>query len=232
MVAGVLSGAGYRVLQLGRRRTARKNVLAFDLRDAAAYVHIHEWFAQEKTAQLRVVVLCHGAAPSPGQAEDARTLVQVQDVFEVDVLGTYRLCQAAWPYLVRSGGGSIIIVSSLHAKATYPERTPYAIAKHGLSGLVQALALDWGKDNIRVNAILPWQCTGTRTARVAAQEGDDTIERYTQRSPLRRLVEPADIARTVLWLTQCTSITGTEIVVDCGVSASMWHRGWQKDMAG
>lgn len=177
---------------------------------------------------LTLLVVCHGEAPAISSAEEDMAATALSRVLDTDVLGTHRLCQEAWHQMHQTGGGSIVLLSSLHGHATYPHRLPYSTAKSALSGLVRSLALDWGKDNIRVNGICPWQCEGPRSSAIAAQEGEDTFELYKQRSPLRRLVTAEDIARTVLWLAQCKSVTGTEIVLDCGVSASMWHRPFEE----
>ena len=231
--------AGYSLLCLGRtdakvgemrqwfvdrpRPHQQAHVLRLDVTQETEYWRLHA-ILEHQQEPVTALALCHGAAPYPGKAEYGDTLRHAQGVMDTDVFGTYRLCQAVWKYMQRGGGGSISIVSSLHARATYPHRTPYALAKSALSGLVHALALDWGKDNIRVNSILAWQVEGSRTAQVARSEGEDTVDLYRKKSPLSRLVDPVDVARTVLWLAECASVTGTEIVVDCGVSASMWHR--------
>jgi len=172
---------------------------------------------------VALVAVCHGAAGWRGKAEDAEGVAMAEQIIGVDVLGAYRLCVAAYPSLCAHGSGTIALVSSIHANATYPERVPYAIAKSAMGGLMRGLAVEWGKDNITVNMLTPWQVEGTRTTAIAAHEGEDTLQRYTERSPLRRLVDPEDIATTILWLTQCRSITGSEIALDCGVRASAWH---------
>ena len=173
---------------------------------------------------VALVAICHGCRTGRGCAEGEGMVEMAEEVIGVDVLGAYRICQAAYPGLCVSGNGTIVMVSSIHAHATFPERVPYAIAKSAMGGLMRGLAVEWGKDNITVNMLTPWQVEGEKTAYVAAGEGEDTLQRYVEHAPLGRLVSPEDIATTILWLAKCRSITGSEIPLDCGVRASAWHR--------
>ena len=240
-VVEMLWNAGYALLCLGRsptkidalrdwfcahpRDTARWQCSSFDVTDTTAYGTLSS-LIQPFSEPPALLVICHGAAPQPCTAADAEASLRA--VFETDVIGTYKLCTTVGATMCTRGIGSIVVVSSLHAKATYPSRLPYATCKAALGGMVRSLALEYGQRGVTVNSICPWQVAGDRTQRVAEREyaeaGIDTMELYRQRSPLRRLVDPKDIARTVLWLAQCQNVTGTEIIVDTGVSASMWHR--------
>ncbi len=176
-----------------------------------------------------LLVCAHGAAPCT-----TPTLAMDDDAFEriwrTDVSGTFHIAKAVGHHMVARKQGSIVFISSAHARATYPHRTPYATSKAAVCAMARALAVEWGQYGITVNTIVPWQVSGPRSDAIAAQElaqsGIDTLELYRQRSPMRRLVRTEDIADAVLFLAQNTSITGQELVLDCGVSASMWHRGY------
>ena len=127
------------------------------------------------------------------------------------------------PSMKRLGGGSIINISSLHARLTTTGMFPYAAAKAGLTGLTRSLALDYGAFNIRVNAILPgW----TRTAGVdewfSRQPDPAAAERQVvDTQPLRRIASPAEVASVAAFLAsdESSAITGAEIAVDCGLGA-------------
>lgn len=246
VVTRALVRAGYDVLAVARTDTdLRALVIACAHMDALQQgaifplplnvVTAHAWCdVAERIEQcqlagqlLTLVVVCHGMSPRMIEATNAS--VETTAVFSVDVGGAQLACECAYPFM-RPHGGSIVLVGSLHARMTYPQRVPYATAKAALGGLTRAMAVEWGCQGIRVNTILPWQVEGPRTQRfidAAAKRGEDLLEAYKRRSPLRRLVLPEDIAETVLWLARTPSVTGQEIVLDCGVSASMWYDGYR-----
>ena len=172
------------------------------------------------------LVVCHGAPPVPVAAMEC--LDVVQRLYEVDVLSALRLCQTVGRYMIAQRHGSITLLSSIHAHATYPERVPYVISKTAICGMARALAVEWGQYEILVNSISPWQTSGGRTDIVAAKEyvatGMNTLGAYKRKSPLRRIVRPEDIAETVVWLTKNKSMTGQDVVLDAGVTASAWHK--------
>ena len=175
-----------------------------------------------------LLVCAHGAAPVTTPTAEL-SLDAFRAVYETDVVGTLKMAQACYP-LMRERGGSMVFVSSLHAKMTYPARASYASAKSAVCGLARTLALEWGPVGVRVNTILPWQCAGPRGDAFVAQareQGYDLLEAYKQRSPLRRLITAAEVADTVLWLANTPSMNGAEIVLDGGVSSSMWYEGYQ-----
>lgn len=221
----VMTAAHVGVLQHGAIQP-----LPFDVSNPSAWVDVGQRLTQSTAlgALLTLVVVCHGEQPvnPPRMAADDSADRTINDLMDTDVLGALCACQCAYPFFAAEQRGCIVLVSSLHAKMTYPQRVPYCVAKAALGGMVRALAVEWGRDGVRVNALLPWQVEGPRTQRfidAAAQQGQDLREAYVRRSPLRHLVSPNDIAETVLWLARTPSVTGQEIVLDCGVSASMWY---------
>lgn len=185
---------------------------------------------QQLGGTLALLVTCHGAAPVPGPALQAAEAMRT--VYEVDVLSTFALCQVAGRFMIEQRHGSIVLVSSLHARQTYPERVPYCVAKAAVCGMARALAVEWGPYNVRVNTLLPWQVDGERSAafmaHYQAEKGEDLQELYRRRAPLRRLVDPAEVAEAVLWLSRSSSVTGQEFVLDAGVSASMWFEPFKE----
>jgi len=93
--------------------------------------------------------------------------------------------------------------------------------------MARSLALEWGPLGIRVNALAPWQTAGERTdrfVRAAKAQGVDLLAAYVATSPLRRLILPEEVADAVLFLASNGGMTGQTLVLDAGVSASMWMR--------
>lgn len=178
--------------------------------------------------RLDALVIAHGAQPYTGPFHQMACDEGYRTVIVTDVLGTMRLCHAALPFMLKQGHGVITILSSFHALGTYPERVPYATAKTALVGLMRGLAVEYGRHNIRTNVIAPGQVYGGRTdAFIAAayrDTGMDLHEAMRARCPMRRLVEPADIARTVEWLIDTPAMNGQVITLDHGWSASLWHQ--------
>lgn len=170
------------------------------------------------------LVVCHGTAPCIKPALDVSE-TDWHRVISSDLTGTFRLCVAVAPHLMASGyGGSIILVSSFHALGSYPMRVPYAAAKAGVCGLARAFACEWGKDRIRVNVIAPGQVDNERTRRIADEGGPHIFRNMLERAPTGCMTAPRDIASTVEWLMGNESVTGQTIVIDHGVTASLWHQ--------
>ena len=172
------------------------------------------------------LVCCHGHWPvtTPTLALDPRTFLEV---LQTDVGGTFAVCQHFGAMMVTRHQGAIVLLSSLHAWQTYPARTAYAASKAAIGGLMRSLALEWGPLGVRVNALLPWQVDGPRSQALiaaAAAQGEDLREAYLRRTPLRRLVTPAEVAGAVVFLLQNSAMHGGELVLDGGVSASMWYQ--------
>lgn len=130
--------------------------------------------------------------------------------------GPLFLAQAAAPWL-RASRGAIVNITDVHADMPLRGFPVYCAAKAGLAGLTRALALELAPD-VRVNAVAPgpieWPDDGTFDAATRARIIEDTL--------LKRCGEPADIARTVLFLlSDAPFITGQTIAVDGGRMAHL-----------
>jgi len=175
-----------------------------------------------KLGGLDVLVNNAGIAGPTAKIED----IKPEDwdrTIAIDLSGMFYCTRKAMPMIKRSGGGSIVNLSSAAGRHGFPQRTPYASAKWGVVGFTKSLAVEAGPDKVRVNAILPGLVEGERIERVIAAKAKATgvsHEEFRQKlletTSLRSTVSAQDIANMVLFL--CTKpgerITGQAIPVD------------------
>ena len=135
----------------------------------------------------------------------------------VDVFGTWLGCRLAIPHMIANGGGSIINMTLVNAIIGVKGRNAYAAAKGAVSSLTRALAVEYAEYGIRVNCIAPGR---TLTERVMARQGNRKPTDLKDTSHLLGLIEPAEVARTVLYLAteDSSKTTGQMLVVDSGLT--------------
>jgi len=135
---------------------------------------------------------------------------------DVTLRGTFNGCRAAIPAMVASGGGSIVNLSSVAGVKSSPRFAAYSAAKGGVGALTRSVALDYGGQGIRVNAVAP----GTiETPAITSILSDPVRREYLEsKILLGRLGQPDDIARAILFLASDESsfMTGQIMVVDGG----------------
>ena len=133
--------------------------------------------------------------------------------------GAYNCAYAVLPGMRDRGAGVIVNIGSVNGLAALGDPA-YSAAKAGMISLTRSLALEYGRYGVRVNIVLPgtvrtpiWAERVKKDPKVLA-----TLERWY---PLRRIVEPEDIARTVAFLASdhAAAITGVALPVDCGLTA-------------
>jgi len=147
-------------------------------------------------------------------------------VFDINLKGVFFYSQTAAQEMVKTGhGGKIINMASIGGERPYGQEAPYAASKGGLVMLTKALALELAPYNILVNAVSPGAITtpGTDAARAAlsasgAGTPEEIIEAYSRSVPLRRMGEPDDVAKVVLFLASAAAdyMTGSYVLVDGG----------------
>lgn len=174
--------------------------------------------AQEAVAAFgRVDILVPNAAVNPAFSTMQDLSEEAWDkVFEVNLKATWRLGQLLLPEIAKQGGGAMVLLSSIGSLVASPRSGAYSVAKAAINHLARQLAHEWGPRGIRVNAIAPGV---TRTDMIRAALADEKAhEAAIQRTPLRRLGEPEDIAATVLFLVSEAGrhMTGQTLVVDGG----------------
>jgi NAD(P)-dependent dehydrogenase (short-subunit alcohol dehydrogenase family) len=140
------------------------------------------------------------------------------------ILKSAWLCSKhALPHMVAGGGGVIVNIASVHASMSMTGHFPYATLKSGLVGLARNLALDWGAKNIRVVAVSPGYVRTPPLLDAFKQAADPAAEeqRIIDLHPIKRIGQPEDVGHLVAFLVsdEAAYITGTEIIIDGGISA-------------
>ena len=139
-------------------------------------------------------------------------------VVNIDLLGTYHVLRAAYPYL-KKPGSSIINISAPQAFIPMILQSHVCAAKAGVDMITRTFAMEWGSDGIRVNSIVPGPIQGTEGMKRLAptQELLDTV---TDSVPLGRLGETSDIGRAAMFLASKMAdyVTGIVLPVDGGWS--------------
>lgn len=227
-IAQTLATAGVRVALAGRRLEQGAAVLAgieaaggagavvaLDVQDAASIDAAFD-AAAEALGPVGIVVNNAGIAVT-APAYDV-TEADWSRVIDTNLTGAWRVAQAAGRRMRESGqGGSIINIASILGLRVTQQVPAYAAAKAGLVHLTRALALEWARDGIRVNAIAPGYIeTGINREFFASEPGQALIRRV----PQRRLGQAADLDGALLLLASDASafMTGTVIPVDGGHS--------------
>ncbi len=149
------------------------------------------------------------------------TLDQWDRQLGVNLKGAFLFAKHAIPHM-RGRGGAIVNISSVHALVSYPGNAAYDASKAGLVALTRALALDHGRDGIRVNSICPGYVDTPMTEAWLASVPDRaaTERQMLAAHPLGRIGTPRDIAEAVLFLASdaASFITGASLVVDGGMT--------------
>ena len=145
----------------------------------------------------------------------------LQEVFEVNVIGAYQMARAAIPAIRASGGGAIVNVSSNVAFTGGGSSIAYTVSKGALNALTLTLARTLGPE-IRVNAVCPgvidtrWMRDAVGVEAYAALE-----QRFANTAPLARVAQPDDVAAAIVWLVEGADyVTGELLSVNGGIRLS------------
>lgn len=151
------------------------------------------------------------------------TSVEWDAFFAVDLKGAWLCARAALPDQIAKGRGAIVNISSIHARLTVPGMFPYGAAKAGLEALTRNLALEYGPQGIRSNAVAPgWVDTELVAENLARQPDSERLrEQICSAQPLGRIAEPAEVARVVRFLLSddASYVNGATVAVDGGLGA-------------
>lgn len=216
-IATALSKAGANVAVCGRN--APDNLphgvefFAADIRDPDQAKALVDAVAA-KFGRLDILVNNAGGSPAAPAATASPRFFD--SILKLNLHAPMYMAQAAWPHMVAAGGGSVINVASVSGIRPSPGTAAYGAAKAGLLNLTQSLAQEWGRDRIRVNAIVAGLM---QTENAEATYGDAAAQDAVGQSmPLGRMGTGDDLAGAVLWLCSdlASWVSGARINVDGG----------------
>ncbi len=167
----------------------------------------------------RLDILINNAGIAIRKQPHEYVLNEWKRVLDTNLTAAFVCAQAAYPHMVKVGGGKIINIGSMLSIFGMAHATPYAASKGGIVQMTKALATAWAKENIQANAILPgW--VDTELTRGARREVEGLHERVLARTPAKRWGVPDDFAGIAVFLASAASdfITGVAIPVDGGYS--------------
>lgn len=138
-------------------------------------------------------------------------------VLSVNLDGVFLVAKHSIRAMLKNGGGSIVNTASILGHVGQAQTASYSAAKGGVVNLTRTLALEYAKDNIRVNAI----CPGYIETPLLSQLDEDMKKYLISLHPLGRLGKPEEIAKAVLFLASddASFITGANLLVDGGYTA-------------
>jgi NAD(P)-dependent dehydrogenase (short-subunit alcohol dehydrogenase family) len=163
-------------------------------------------------------VLVNNAADDHDSPIEATDLSVYQRVVELNLQSCWVLMRAASPHL-KDGGGKVINIASVLGLVAMRDDSAYIAAKHGLVGLTRAVALEWARQGVQVNAIAPGY---VETAMLPDLQANEALARYIRRIvPMGRWAQPDELAAPAVFLASNASnyMTGQVLVVDGGMTA-------------
>lgn len=168
----------------------------------------------------RLDILVNNAGTNIRKPPQDYSLDEWKTILDTNLTSAFVCSQAAYPALVKAGGGKIINTGSMTSIFGAGFAAPYSASKGAIVQLTKALASAWAKDNIQVNAILPgW--IDTDLTRQARNDLPGLHERVLARTPAARWGNPDDFAGIAIFLASRASdfVTGAAIPVDGGYSS-------------
>jgi len=229
-IAAALAGAGARVVVAGRRAEPLREV-AGRLGARAEVCDVSDPDAVDAlAARLRdeeVSILVNNAgiagpvAPLPEIAPH-----EWDEVFAVNVRGTYLACRAFLPAMVARGTGDVVNVASVSGKRPLARRTPYCASKMAVLGLTSTLAFEVGPAGVRVNALSPGPVEGERMERNFRLEAertgtsvDEARAAFVGRAALGRMITADEVGDAVVAMLAMPGLSGADVDLSAGMVA-------------
>jgi NAD(P)-dependent dehydrogenase (short-subunit alcohol dehydrogenase family) len=231
-IAAALHGAGADVVVVGRdeakldavvgRLGARSRRLVCDVSDEASVERLRTAL---EGVEVSILVNNAGIAGPVAALTDVST-EDWDEVFAVNVRGTFLMCRAFLPGMTARGSGDVINVASVSGKRPLAHRTPYTASKMAVIGLTSTLAFEVGPLGVTVNTLSPGPVAGPRMERnfrlEAERSGgtvDDAERAFVSRSALGRMVTEEEVGRAVVAMLDMPGMCGADVDLSAGMIA-------------
>jgi NAD(P)-dependent dehydrogenase (short-subunit alcohol dehydrogenase family) len=187
-------------------------------------------FQQVQAFSPELDALVNNAAVQVAKPLIETTVEEWDMVISNNLRPAFLFAKLTYPLFKAAGGGAIVNVSSVHAVQTSENIAAYAASKGGLLALTRAIAIEFAKDNIRVNAILPGAVdtpmlrAGLNRGHVSGTDVYTRLDNLARRTVNGRVGQPAEIAHAIYFLaddTQSSFMTGQAMIVDGGATARL-----------
>jgi len=230
-MARALGQAGATVIIVGRNAeksaAALRELQSLGLRaeslacDVAQEAEVLRLFAEVQSRHGRLDILVNNAGSTVRKPPQDFSLDDWNTVMDVNLTSAFLCARAAYPLMLKAGGGKIINIGSILSTFGAAYAPAYCASKGGIVQLTKSLALAWAKDRIQANAVLPgWIDTDLTVG--ARNQVPGLNERVLARTPAGRWGTPQDLAGIAVFLASAASdfVTGAAIPVDGGYSAA------------
>jgi NAD(P)-dependent dehydrogenase (short-subunit alcohol dehydrogenase family) len=219
MVADLNDEAGQETVNTIEQRGGTASFVRVDVADASAVEtmvkHTVDTYGRLDSAVNNAGIVGDGA-PVANESESNWDLVM-----SINLKGVFLCCKYQVRQMLEQGGGAIVDMSSVMGLNGNAGGVSYAASKHGVIGITKCVALENAQTSIRVNAICPGIMKTPLVDGLISRSGGAFADYAITSTPMARIGEPEEVARTAAWLCSdaASYITGTALPVDGGFNA-------------
>jgi len=228
--AALFSKEGWDVFGISRRAPEEMNNLGHHFQaDISNWKNINRVFDEITSYTNSIDALVNNAALQICKSIVDTSIEEWDTIFATNVRAAFLCSKNAYP-LLQKNGGAIVNVSSVHAIVTSNNIAAYAASKGALLSFTRAAAIEFGRDNIRVNAVLPGAVDTPMLYEGLSRDGEsvsknEKLEKLSEKHVLSRIVRPEEIAKLIFFLSdsqKSSFITGQGLIVDGGATARLY----------